>query len=217
MAKLMLDRFYEFLSQPLKPAGRIILALSLIPLALTFTAPLWNIHMEAPQYPKGLDMFIYAGHLDGGHEGQDIVEINNLNHYIGMSQITRETLVDLDWLPFAFGFLGLIVLRCAAIGTVRSLIDAVMLTTYVSGFAFFRFVTTLSKFGHELAPTAPFKVEPFTPAIFGKKQIANFATESFPALGSYYLGLFVLLTIGALAWHLIAGRRAALHVAGPAT
>lgn len=211
MAKLMLNRFYDYLGQPLKPAGRIILAISLIPLVLAFTAPLWNIHMEAPQYPKGLDMYIYVDHLEGGNDGLDVDEINNLNHYIGMDQITRETLVDLDWIPFALGFLGLLVLRCAAIGTVRSLIDVAILTTYVSGFAFFRFVSTLHRFGHELSPTAPFKVEPFTPAIFGKKQIANFLTESYPAAGSYYLGLFVLLTIGALAWHLIAGRRAALR------
>lgn len=213
MAKFMLDRFYDYLGQPLRPAGRIILVLALVPLAFAFTAPLWHIHMKAPQYPKGLDMYIYVDHLDGGNDGQDVREINNLNHYIGMSQITEETLVDLNWIPFALGFLGLLVLRCAAVGTVRSLIDAAVLTTYVSGVAFYRFVSTLYAFGHELEPTAPFKVEPFTPAILGKKQIANFATASFPAAGSYFLGLFVLLTIGALAWHLVAGRRAATRAA----
>lgn len=213
MAKLLFSRFYTYLDQPLKPVGRIILALALIPLVLSFTAPLWNIHMEAPQYPKGLDMYIYVNDVKGGHDGQDLVEINNLNHYIGMDEITPETLVDLDWIPFALGLLGLLVLRAAAIGTVRSLIDVAVLTTYVSGVAFYRFVSALYRFGHELAPTAPFKVEPFTPAIFGKKQIANFVTESYPAAGSYFLGVFVLFTIGALLWHLIAGRRAAVREA----
>ena len=77
-------RFYEFLEQPIYPAGRALLAVLVIPLGLAFTAPLWRISMEAPQYPEGLYMDIRVGGLEGGNHGQHLQEINTLNHYIGM-------------------------------------------------------------------------------------------------------------------------------------
>ena len=43
--------------------------------------------MFAPQYPEGLRLHIYAWKLDGGNHGQDIREINVLNHYIGMRDL----------------------------------------------------------------------------------------------------------------------------------
>jgi len=64
-------------------------------------------------------------------------------------------------------------------------------------------------FGHNLDPHAPLTVPPFTPAVFGRKQIANFATESYPQLGSIYVGVFVVGVAALLLWHLIAGRLAA--------
>ena len=112
---------------------------------------------------------------------------------------------------FALGFLALLVLRLVAIGNVRGLVDLAVLATYISGFALFRFVSMMYSYGHELDPAAAFKVEPFTPAIFGTKQIANFTTASYPDWGSYWLGIFISLLLGTLLWHLIAGRREALR------
>lgn len=209
--KIHLDKFYAFLSQPLFPMGRVLLGLAVVPLLLSFTAPLWRISMEAAQYPKGLYMDIYSYKLDGGNEGQDIKEINTLNHYIGMAPIDRASLADLDWIPFALGFLAIFTLRVAVIGTVRDLIDAAVLTAYVSAFAFARFAYALYTFGHNLADDAPVTVEPFMPALFGTKVIANFTTHSFPKLGSYLMGAFAILVMGTLVWHLIAGRRRAVR------
>ncbi len=205
-----LDAFYAFLDRPLFPRSRLILAALVIPLLLVFTQPLWRIEMTAPQYPKGLTMDIYAHKVTGGNQGKDIAEINTLNHYIGMHKIDRAELKDLDWIPFALGLLAILALRCAAIGNVRSLLDLVVLTSYVSVFAFGRFVYKLYVYGHTLDPTAAFKLEPFTPAILGKKQIANFTTESWPQLGSFLVGIFVVGLFALTAWHLIAGRRAAV-------
>jgi hypothetical protein len=80
---------------------------------------------------------------------------------------------DLDWIPFALGLLALLTLRYAAIGNVRTLIDLVVVAGYVASFAFARFIYKLWYFGHSLAPDAPIKLEPFTPAVIGKKQIAT--------------------------------------------
>ena len=205
-----LAAFYAFLDRPLFPRSRLILFALVIPLALAFTQPLWQIEMKAPQYPQGLTMDIYAHKVTGGHGGKDIAEINTLNHYIGMHKIDRAELKDLDWIPFALGLLAILTLRCAVIGNVRSLLDLVVLTSYISVFAFGRFVYKLYVYGHTLDPEAPFKLPPFTPAIFGKKQIANFTTESWPQLGSVMVGVFVVGLLVVTVWHLIAGRRAAV-------
>lgn len=202
-------KFYDFLDRPLFPMARVLLALSIVPLLLSFWFPLWKISMEAPQYPNGLWIDVYAYTIEGGNEGQHITEINTLNHYIGMRPLDRADFADLDWLPFAFGILVLLTLRVAAVGQVRSLVDLSVIIGYVLAFAGARFVYTLYVYGHELDPTAPVEIEPFTPVIIGTKQVANFTTHSFPQTGTYLIGLFAIGVIGTLLFHLVVGRRAA--------
>ncbi|MBK7859662.1 MAG: hypothetical protein IPJ65_13795 [Archangiaceae bacterium] len=211
--KLHVDRFYEFLSKPLFPAARVVLAALVVPLGFALAQPLWRISMEAPQYPGGLTLDIYATHLEGGNEGQHLQEINTLNHYIGMRKLDRQAMKDLDWIPFALGALLIVTLRVAAIGNVRALVDLVVMAGYVSAFAFGRFIYMLWSFGHELSPDAPVKVKPFMPVVIGSKQIANFMTHSWPQAGSALLGIFMLGLVAVLLWHLIAGRRAAVRAA----
>jgi hypothetical protein len=205
------DRFYAFLARPIPAAARIALALLVIPLLLSFGEPLWRISMEAPQYPGGLQLDIYAYKVEGGNGGQHLQEINTLNHYIGMRTLDREALSDLDWIPFALGGLAIFALRIAAIGNISGLIDVFVVTSYVSLFAFGRFVYTLYLFGHNLNPHAPVKVPGFMPAVLGSKQIANFTTHSWPHLGSGLLALFAIGVSVLLTWQLLAGRRAALR------
>ena len=209
--RLYVDQFYEFIGRPLMKGTRPLLALLVLPLALCFTQPLWRISMEAPQYPGGLHMDIYPYKVEGGNGGQHIQEINTLNHYIGMHRLDETAFADTAWIPFAFGALLIFTLRVAAIGNVRGLVDLVVMTGYVSAFAFGRFVYMLYNYGHHLDPQAPVKVQPFMPAVLGSKQIANFTTHSMPQLGSLFLGLFVVGIFGALAWHLVSGRRAAVR------
>lgn len=209
--KTQLDRFYRFLEQPLFLSARIALVALVIPLVLSFGQPLWKISLVAPQYPQGLWMEVYSYKVDGGNHGQHIDEINELNHYIGMHKIDRAELSDLDWIPFALGLLLVLALRCAAIGNIRALVDLVVLTGYVTVFAFGRFIYKLYVFGHTLDPTAAFKVKPFTPAIIGTKQVANFTTTSLPQAGTLLVGIFGTGVIGLLVWHLIAGRLAMLR------
>ena len=202
-------RFYDFLARPLFPSARLLLAVLVIPLLLSLTQPLWRISMLAPQYPSGLYLDIYAHKVDAGNDGHDVVEINTLNHYIGMHKIERSELADLDWLPFALGALALLTLRVAAIGDVLALLDLTVLCTYVFLFSFGRFYYRLYVFGHHLDPTAPVKVQPFTPVVFGTKQIANFTTTSLPQAGSLLVTAFAVGAVALLVWHLVAGRLAA--------
>jgi copper chaperone NosL len=199
-------RFYEFLDRPIHGAGRVLLALAVIPLLLSFGEPLWRIRLEAAQYPRGLTMDIFSHKLEGGNHGQHIQEINTLNHYIGMHKIDRGELSDLDWIPFALGLLAILALRCAAIGNVRALVDLAVLTVYVIGFSMVRFVYKLYVFGHNLDPSAPLTVKPFTPAIFGSKQVANFTTHSYPMTGTFLVSGFIFVVLGLTVWHLVSGR-----------
>ena len=205
--------FYGFLSRPLFRGSRVVLALLVVPLVLSFTQPLWRISMTAPQYPRGLHMDVYAYKLVGGDDGQPVTEINTLNHYIGMRRLDQTATADLDWIPFALGALALMALRVAVVGNLKDLVDLMVMTGYVSAFAFGRFVYRLYVFGHDLAPDAPVRVKPFMPVVLGHKTVANFETFSYPQLGSYFLGAFVLGVLVLLLWHLISGRKEALKQA----
>jgi len=163
---------------------RAFLLLLLTPLLLAVIAPLWTMRFEAPQYPRGLELQIFSYTVTG-----DVQEVNTLNHYIGMARIDRAALSDLDFLPFAIGVLSLLVLRVAAFGDVRALLDLIALYAYFGVFSFARFAYRLYVFGHQLDPEAPFSVEPFTPTLFGTGTVANFTISSWPARGSIYLGL----------------------------
>lgn len=201
--------FFRYVAEPVMGPARWLLLVLVLPLVASYFHPMWTIRMEAPQYPDGLVVEIYSHKLEAGNEGHDIQEINTLNHYIGMRPITREELRDLDWMPFAIGALILMALRVAAIGDVRSLIDLAVANLYVAGVAFGRFVHTLYGFGHDLDPRAPVTIEPFTPAIIGSKQVANFLTHSLPAAGGWMLVAFTAGVWVILLAHLVSGWRRA--------
>lgn len=206
--------FWVFLDEPLRGRARILLAVLVVPLLLSFLFPLWRISMKAPQYPNGLAMDIYCHQVIGGNDGHDIQEINTLNHYIGMAKITREELRDLDWMPFGLIAMALLAWRAALLGNVRTLIDLSMIAAYISAVAFGRFVWMLWDFGHHLDPKAPVKVEPFMPVVFGSKQIANFLTHSMPQLGSLLMGVFTMGVWGLTLLCLWRGRQQARQLAG---
>ncbi len=131
-----MDAFYRFLDEPIFPWARIVLALLTIFVGLSFTAPMWHINMKAPQYPQGLDLYIYSYKVDGGNDGNDVQEINVLNHYIGMAPLDRAALSDLDWIPFLFAAMIILALRTAVIGKVGSMLDLLVMTTYAGAFGF---------------------------------------------------------------------------------
>jgi hypothetical protein len=164
--------------------------------------PLWNLTMFAPQYPNGLRLDIYSHTLAPGHKGEDIQEINLLNHYIGMRDLAMEDFTEFKWMPFVLGGLALLFLRAVVLGTVKELVDATVLFVYFGAFSGWTFADKLYRYGHELAPTAAVKVPPFTPPILGFQQIANFEVYSYPKAGSYVMVGVVLLLAGALglAW-----------------
>lgn len=198
----LFERLNRRLAAPLDLGPRLLLAVSGLLLVAILSFPLWSLTMYAPQYPEGLQLDIYSYKLEGGNHGQDIKEINILNHYIGMRDLVAEDFTEFKWLPFVVGAMGLLYLRSAVLGTLGHLVDVFVLNLYFSAFALWSFAYKLYQYGHTLAPTAPVKVDPFMPPLFGYKQLANFEVYSYPQAASYALlasTLLVAIAIG-LAW-----------------
>lgn len=209
-----INAFYRFLAQPLFFRWRFALALCVVPLALSFTQPLWRITIQSPRIDRDLSLSVYAHTIESGSDGRDLRDINVLNHYVGMKPISRQDLTDLDWIPFGLCLLVILTLRCAAIGDVSSLLDLVVLTGYAGLFGLARFAYRLHSYGHNLNPDAPTPVEPFTPAILGTQQVGDLTVTSQPAAGVLLVGVFVAALVAILAYHLVVGRREAVARAG---
>ncbi len=198
----LLDRLTRFLESgvALGPRGLVVLAAAL--LIPVYLFPLWQLTMFAPQYPDGLRLQIYSYKLDGGNRGQDVKEVNVLNHYIGMPALTTEAFTEFKWIPFVVGAVALLCLRAAALGKMSMLVDVTMLYVYFALFSLWSFAYKLYSYGHNLAPEAAVKVPPFMPPMFGYRKIANFEIYSYPGAASYALGgaFVVLLAALALGW-----------------
>ena len=182
-----LNRIPDLLDRPVPGRGRLLLVVGAVLLVVAIFLPLWQIHLVAPQYQEGLDLYIYSHKLEAGNEGQDLKEINSLNHYIGMAPINEEDFAEMTFIPFLLGGFALLALRAAFFGTVKSAVDTLVLFVYFGMFSMWRFYYQLYTYAHNLDPRAPMDIDPFTPILIGWKQIANFTQYSFPREGSALL------------------------------
>ena len=94
---------HGILDRPVNRTGRILLLAATLLLLLGGTLPLWRISLVAPQYAEGLTLDMYAYQIVAGNNGQDLAEINTLNHYIGMKPIVQADFAEMTWMPFAIG------------------------------------------------------------------------------------------------------------------
>jgi len=191
-------RSQKILGTPAGMSSRALLLSALLLLLPCYVLPLYEMTMFAPQYPDGLRLHIYSYKLEGGNGGQDVKEINLLNHYIGMKDLAADDFAEFKWIPFVVGGLGLLFLRAAVLGRLADLVDVLVLYLYFGLFSLWSFAYRMYWYGHHLSPTAAVKVDPFTPPLFGYRKLANFEVYSYPALGSYALLAVALLLAGAL-------------------
>lgn len=194
----LLRREYVILRRPVSLGARALLLVGVAALIAALILPLWKISLIAPQYQEGLTLVIHTYQLVAGNGGQDLVEINNLNHYIGMKPLAQADFFEMRWVPFALGVFILLALRTAAIGTVRSLVDLLALYLYFTAFSLGSFYFRLYTYGHDLDPKAPMTIQPFTPVLIGEQQIANFVQSSWPQVGAFFLAVFPICVIGAM-------------------
>ena len=193
------SRFMTILNRPLTVRSRVLALVAALSIVGTFFLPLWHMTFVAQQYPEGLDLWIYSHDLIGGDDGNDLTEINVLNHYIGMSELHPSDFSELKWLPLVIGLIIVLTFRSAALGNLRSLLDVLVLFAYFGAFSLWSFWYRLGYYGANLDPKASVQVEPFMPPLFGYKLVGQFDVWSYPTWGSYLFFAFGLLLVIA-AW-----------------
>jgi len=180
--------------QFLKSKQRIFMLAAAVFLVLMFIFPLWKITLLAPQYPKGLGMFIWINKITGSEPGT-LQSINIMNHYIGMKAIKPDSIPELKFMPYvaiALAGLGLILVGLKKwqlnLGWTILLVVAGVLAVY-------DFYLWEYDYGHNLNSTAAIKIEgmAYQPPLFGTKQILNFTAKSYPRLGAAFLGLSMIM------------------------
>ena len=180
--------------------SRLLVAVAALLLSLTYFFPLWEISLDAPQYPEGLGMEIWINQMQGQNPG-DLNKINNLNHYIGMKQIKPESIPELRIMPWIMRALMVVGLLAALLGRRWFLLIWLMLFLAVSVAGLVDFYLWGYDFGHNLdAENAIIKVPgmSYQPPLIGTKQLLNFKAISVPGIGGWAtIGVFVL---GALTW-----------------
>lgn len=174
---------------------KVLILLSGIFLVVVLFVPLWQIDLNAPQYPEGLTLLMYPHGLGGS---VDI--INGLNHYIGMRTLHTKDFIEFQILPYLIGFFALFSFVVLAINR-KIWLNALFISYFAFGvIAMFDFYRWEYNYGHNLDPAAPIQVPgmSYTPPLIGYKQLLNFEAFSIPHVGgSLFLvsGLLLMLAV----------------------
>lgn len=173
--------------------SKLLLTISSILLIISIFTPIWRIELNAPQYPEGLSLLIYANKLGG-----QVEIINGLNHYIGMKTLHAEEFVEFTVLPYIIGFYALACLVTAILGNKKLLyilFGAFVLFGVIAMVDFWRWEYN---YGHNLDPNAAIVVPgmAYQPPLIGFKQLLNFGAYSIPDKGGWlFVTSGVLLAI----------------------
>jgi copper chaperone NosL len=163
-------------------SSKILLGVSSLLLFSSVFLPIWRIELNAPQYPEGLAMLIYANKLGG-----DVDIINGLNHYIGMQTLHAENFIEFTLLPYIISFFALFSLF--ALFAARKKVLYVLFTAFVlfGIIAMVDFWRWEYNYGHNLDPTAAIIVPgmAYQPPLIGFKQLLNFGAYSIPDIGGW--------------------------------
>jgi copper chaperone NosL len=180
--------------------SRILVATASLLLAGVYVFPLWSVQLQAPQYPEGIGMYIHVNTVKGATEF-DLDKINNLNHYIGMKEISADAIPELKVMPWIVGALIVGGLLVAAAGRRRALY------VWLGTFALLGLVGLVDfwkweyEYGHDLAPDAIIQIPgmSYQPPLIGAKQLLNFVATSWPAAGGWLAGVAFALGAAAVA------------------
>ncbi|UKJ07969.1 nitrous oxide reductase accessory protein NosL [Solitalea lacus] len=175
--------------------SKLLLIISAVLLAISIFVPIWQIDLQAPQYPEGLSLEIWANKIAG-----DVNIINGLNHYIGMKTLHTEDFIEFTVLPYIIGTYVLLFLFAALNGTKKCLYISFGAFLLFGILAMIDFWKWEYNYGHNLDPNAAIIVPgmAYQPPLIGYKQLLNFAAYSMPDIGGWSLaaaGLLVLIAV----------------------
>jgi len=166
---------------------------ALLPLGL-FLFPLWNITLEAPQYPTPLGMNIYINDFVDANP-HDIKNINIMNHYVGMKYIP-DAIPEFKIFPAGILISSLIGLIIGFKLNYKWYLGWFILMCTLSLAGMYDFYLWEHDYGHNLDPKAIMKftnpdgtIMGFQPPLFGTRDILNFRAHSYPRFGALFLAL----------------------------
>jgi len=166
---------------------------AILPLGL-FLFPLWNITLEAPQYPIPLGMNIHINDFTDANPF-DIKNINLMNHYVGMKYIP-EAIPEFKIFPAGIIITTILGLLIGFKANYKWYLAWFVLMVVLSLAGLYDFYLWEHDYGHDLDPKAIMKftnpdgtVMGFQPPLFGSRDILNFKAHSYPRLGAFFLGL----------------------------
>lgn len=190
----------------LSKTTRILLGAASLLLLITYFVPLWQILLWAPQYPEGLTMKIWTSKLSG-----EVDIINGLNHYIGMKHISVEMFPEFKILGMLIGFLMLVGLAAAVLGSPKTLFFFTFLSYVYGVVAMWDFWRWGYDYGHNLDPNAAIKVPDmsYQPPLIGYKNLLNFTSYSGPDTGAWIIIGVCLLATALWWWEFLRSRKKA--------
>ena len=158
---------------------RIFMLAAAVVLPLMFVFPIWKITLEAPQYPKGLGMYIWVNKITGS-EPNTLQNINIMNHYIGMKPIEPESIPELRFMPYILLALTGFALLLVFLNKWQLNLVWVILLSAAAALALYDFYLWEYDYGHNLDSSAAIKIEgmAYQPPLIGKKMIMNFLAIS---------------------------------------
>jgi hypothetical protein len=175
----------------MKRSNIIMLIAALLPLGL-FLFPLWNITLEAPQYPIPLGMNIHINDFADANP-HDIKNINIMNHYVGMKYIP-EAIPEFKIFPAGIIITTILGLIIGFKLNYKWFLGWFILMIILSLAGLYDFYLWEHDYGYNLDPKAIMKftnpdgsIMGFQPPLFGSKDILNFKAHSYPRLGAFFL------------------------------
>ncbi|MDW3191130.1 MAG: nitrous oxide reductase accessory protein NosL [Cytophagales bacterium] len=169
-------------------------------LAGLFIWPLWNITLEAPQYPDPIGMDIHINRFEDMNPN-DIQNINIMNHYVGMKDIP-ESIPEFRFFPIVAGSMMVLGMVFGLIGNRKLYLVWLGLMVILGVLAFYDFYLWEYDYGHNLKENAAIKFtdkdgQPmaYQPPLIGAKDILNFKAISMPRFGAYLMFGGMLLSL----------------------
>ncbi|HEY0669560.1 MAG TPA: hypothetical protein VGD22_15365 [Sphingobacteriaceae bacterium] len=189
--------------------SRRIIAISAVLMISAYFLPLWQIILEAPQYPEGLGLEIWLHGITG-----NIDQINGLNHYIGMKHIVVDEFLEFKIVPYIFALIIILGLFTALNGSRKLLWVWISILIAFAIVGFTDFYLWEYDYGHNLDPRAAIKVPgmSYQPPLIGYKQLLNFLAGSLPASGAIIVGLAGIMAVGVLVYEHRLAKRFKLNV-----
>ncbi len=174
--------------------SRLLIVIAALSLSLTYYLPLWTIALDAPQYPEGLGIEVWINQIQGQHPN-DLIKINNLNHYIGMKKIVPESIPELKIMPWVMRVVLVLGLAAAFFGKRKLLMLWLIFFLLVAIVGFVDYYQWGYDYGHNLdLEHAIIKVPgmSYQPPLIGSKKLLNFTAISLPGSGGWVsIGAFL--------------------------